>query len=64
MDIVEFAEKICGAKLNNWQTKYIRFLYDLSHNHNVKIVMGKNGQIFTYVKPKELSQNGSTNACK
>ena len=64
MDVVDFAEKICGAKLNKWQKHYIRFLHDLSHEHNIRIVMGKNGQVFTYVKPKELTQNGSTNAYK
>lgn len=64
MDIVDFAENICGAKLNKWQKLYIRFLHDLSHKYNVRIVMGKNGQVFTYIKQKELSQNGSTNVSK
>ena len=64
MDIVDFAENICGAKLNNCQKHYIRFLHDLSRKHDVKIVMGKNGQVFTYIKHKELTHNGSSNACK
>lgn len=64
MDIVDFAEKICGAKLNKWQKHYIRFLHDLSSKYNVRIVMGKNGQIFTYIKQKELANNGSTNVSK
>lgn len=64
MDIVDFAENICGAKLNDWQKHYIRFLYDLSRKGDVRIVMGKDGQVFTYIKQKELTQNGKTNACK
>ena len=64
MDVVDFAENICGAKLSEWQKQHLRFMYDLSRNHDVRIVMGKNGQVFTYIKQKELAQNGSTNACK
>lgn len=64
MDVVDFLENICGTKMYDWQKRYLRFLYDLSRNHDVRIVMGKNGQVFTYIKQKELSQNGSTNASK
>lgn len=64
MDVVEFAENICGAKLNKWQKPYIRFLNELSHKYDVRIVMGKDGKVFTYIKHKELVQNGSTNDCK
>ena len=64
MDIVEFAENICGVKLNEWQKPYIRFLYDLTRKYDVKVVMGKNKQVFTYINKKEMPQNGSTNACK
>jgi hypothetical protein len=61
MDIVEFTENICGTKLDEWQKPYIRFLYDLTRKYDVKVVMGKNGQVFTYIHQKELSQNGNTN---
>lgn len=64
MDIVEFTEKMCGAELTNWQKHYTRFLYDLTRKYDVRIVMGKNEQIFTYIKQKELPQNGNTNVCK
>lgn len=64
MDIVEFAEKICGAKMYKWQKTYMRFLHDLSSKYHVRIVMGKNGQVFTYIKPKESISDGKTNACK
>ena len=64
MDVVEFAENVCGAKLNNWQKPYIRFLNELSRKYDIRIVMGKNGQVFTYIKQKGLNLNGSTNDCK
>ena len=64
MDIVEFAEKFTGIQLTDWQKRHIRFLYDLSRRGDVRIVMGKDGQIFTYFKAKELVLNGSTNDCK
>lgn len=64
MDIVEFAEKICGAKLYDWQKSYMRFLHDLTREYDVKFVMGKSGQVFTYIKQKGLNPNESTNACK
>ena len=64
VDIVEFAENIYGAKLYDWQKPYLRFLHDLTSKYNVRIVMGKDGQVFTYIKQKELTHNGSPNACK
>ena len=64
MDIVGFAEKFTGIQLTDWQKRHLRFLYDLSRKGDVRIVMGKNGQVFTYFKPKELILNGSTNDCK
>lgn len=64
MNIVDFAEHICGTKLNKWQKNYINFLHDLTSIYNVKIVMGRNGQVFTYIKHKELTQHGSTNVGK
>jgi len=64
MDVVDFLENICGAKLYDWQKQYLRLLYDLSRKGDVKIVMDRDGHVFTYVKQKELTQNGKTNACK
>ena len=64
MDVVDFVENICGIKLLNWQKTHLRFLYDLSSRGDVKIVMGKNGQVFTYLKPKELVLDGTPNNCK
>lgn len=64
MDVVDFVENICEIKLKDWQKHHLRFLYGLSRKGDVKIVMGRDGQIFTYVKQKELIQNGSTNAGK
>ena len=64
MDIVEFAEKICGAKLCDWQKPYMRFLHGLSGKYNVRIVMGKNGQVFTYIKQKESISDGNTSVSK
>lgn len=64
MDIVEFVENICKINLMDWQKRHLRFLYDLSRKGDVKIVMGKDGQVFTYFKAKELVLNGSTNDYK
>lgn len=64
MDVVDFVENICGTQLYNWQKTYLRFLYGLSREYNIKIVMGKNGQVFTYLKSKESTSNGKTNDCK
>lgn len=59
MDIVEFAEKFYGAKLPEWQKIHLRKVYELSKNHDIKVVMRK-GQAYTYLIPKELIQDGQT----
>ena len=64
MDIVEFAEKFMGVQLTDWQKRHFRFLYDLSRKGDVRVVMGKNGQVYTYFKMKELVLNGAPNDCK
>ena len=64
MDIVEFAENICGAKLTNWQKHHTRFLYELTRKYDVRVVMGKNGQVFTYIKQKESISDGNTSVSK
>ena len=64
MDVVDFVENICGAKLNNWQKQYLRLLYGLSRKGDVKIVMDRDGRVFTYIKKKELFLDVPTNDCK
>lgn len=59
MDIVEFAEKFYGASLPDWQKVHLRRVYELSKNHDIRVVMRK-GQAYTYLTPKELTQNGQT----
>lgn len=56
MDIVEFAEKFYGAKLPEWQKTHLRKVYELSKNHDIKVVMRKR-QAYMYLIPKELTQN-------
>lgn len=59
MDIVEFAEQFYGATLPDWQKTHLRKVYELSKDHDIKVVMRK-GQAYTYLIPKELTQNGQT----
>ena len=59
MDIVEFAEKSYGAKLPDWQKEHLRKVYELSKDHNIRIVMRK-GRAYTYLIPKELTRYGQT----
>ena len=59
MDIVEFAEKFYGASIPDWQRAHLRRVYELSKNHDIRVVMRK-GQAYTYLIPKELTQNGQT----
>lgn len=56
MDIVEFAENVCGMKLYDWQKEYIRKLYELSRDGKIHIVMGKGGRVYTYLEPKTLKE--------
>lgn len=61
MDIVEFAEKICGAELYEWQKLYLKKLYELQSKGDVRIVMGPRNRVYIYLDPKtqkELIQNG------
>lgn len=62
MDIVEFAEQICGAKLYEWQKEYLRILEKLPRG--TKIVVGPKGRVYTYMDQKELIPNGKTHDCK
>lgn len=63
MDIVEFVEKFMHVDLQEWQKPYIRKLYEVTRENDVRIVMGKGGRVYTYLTPKtlkELTQNGTT----
>lgn len=71
MDVVEYAEKIIGSELLEWQKAAVQDLYELCRDGNGKlyIVMrpfnGRNA-FYTYLKEnklpicKELTQNGTT----
>lgn len=60
MDIVEYAEHICGAKLYDWQRTYLRGLERLRHQGDIRIVMDRCGRLFVYINPKELLSDGQT----
>ena len=67
MDIVEFAEKIMGAELKDWQRVHIKTLYDHHKDGYVRIVMPKNvgsHQVYIYMNQKGLIANGSQNHSK
>ena len=59
MDIVEYAEKVYGAKLFEWQKEYLRTL-DKAYKDGVRIVVLPRsvGRMYTYFKANELIQNG------
>ena len=70
MDIVEYAETLCGSKLPEWQKAVLKDTYELYKNKKtIRIVMcpsaGRN-YFYTYSKDnnlpicKELTQNGKT----
>ena len=64
MDMVEFAEKFMNVELLDWQKKHIQFLEKLPPDTDIRIVMPKNAgrhQVYTYMNPKELILNGTTN---
>jgi hypothetical protein len=60
MDIVEYAEYVCGAKLYEWQKEHLRTLERLRHRGDIRIVMNRRGHLFVYMNPKELMPNGTT----
>ena len=63
MDVVEFAENVMNVELAEWQKLYLRKLYALTRDNDVRIVMGKGGRVYTYLTPKtlkELTQNVTT----
>lgn len=63
MDVVEYAEMIFKAKIPDWQKEYLRKLFEVSRTNDIRIVMGRNGKVYTYLTPKtlkELSNDGST----
>ena len=62
MDIVEFAEKIYGANLYEWQKEYLRTLDQMCKKGEVRIVVLPRpiGRMYTYFRFKELIQNGET----
>ena len=64
MDIVEYAEHVCGAKLYDWQKVYLRELELLRHQGDIRIVMNRRGRLFVYINPKELLQDGQTTTIK
>lgn len=53
MDIVEFAEKTMDVKLQEWQKEYLRVLEKLPPETNIRLVMGRKGQIYTYLNRRD-----------
>lgn len=63
MDIVEFAERFCGAELKDWQKQHIRMLDRMRKDGRINIVMPKNAsrsQVYIYMNQKELIPHGKT----
>lgn len=66
MDIVEFAEKVIGTELHEWQKEYLQLLYKVSRDQPVYIIMRphQGREVFyTYFKQyilKELTKNATT----
>ena len=60
MDVVEFVENVMNIELPEWQKIYLRKMYELTRENDVRFVMGRRGQVYTYLTPKtlkELTQN-------
>ena len=66
MDIVEFAEQTCGAKLYEWQKECLREMYKLCSKGKVYILPSRYGTriCIDETTRKELIPNGTTNDFK
>lgn len=64
MDIVEFAEQTCGAKLYEWQKACLREMYKLCSKGKVYILPSRYGTriCIDETTRKELMSNGQTDA--
>ena len=63
MDIVEFAENICGVKLFEYQKEFLRKMNELRSDGKIYLLLGRRGP-YIYVDKqmqKELVPNGTTN---
>lgn len=62
VDIVEYAEKVIGVRLYDWQKKYLREIEKLPPQNNIRFVMDRGGRMYIYTIPtkKELIHNGKT----
>ena len=65
MDIVEYAEQVCGAKLYDWQKEHLRTLDKMHNSGDIRVVMPKGSgrhQVYIYMNQlKELISNGRPN---
>ena len=52
MDIVEFAEKTMDVKLQEWQKEHLRILEKLPPDTEIRLVIGRKGQIYTYLSQR------------
>jgi tRNA A37 N6-isopentenylltransferase MiaA len=67
MDIVEFAEKVCGMELLEYQKESLRRMHELSSKGRIYILPRRTGGSYIYIDDtmrKELIHNGTTNAIK
>ena len=66
MDIVEFAEQTCGAKLYEWQKVCLREMYKLCSKGKVYILPSRYGTriCIDETTREELMLNGETDAVK
>lgn len=63
MDIVEFAENICGVELYDYQKEFLRKMDALRHDGKIYFLHGRRGPYIYIDKTmqKELIPNGATN---
>jgi hypothetical protein len=66
MDIVEFAENVCGIELLECQKEFLRKMNELRSEGKIYLIHGRRGP-YIYVDKqmqKELVPNGKTNDSK
>lgn len=54
MDIIEFAEKVCGCKLMSWQKELLKRVDDLPRDYKLVYCLGR--RRWAIVKESELSK--------
>lgn len=67
MDIVEFAEEMCGVELLEYQKAFLRKMHEVSSKGKIYILPKRKGGAYIYIDDtmrKELVTNGTTTVIK